>query len=128
MHSAARSYRSIGLEARVEASDPRQLVLMLFDGALERIGLARSALDGGDLRRKLDAVASAARIVEGLRQSLDLEAGGALAQRLDSLYEYVGRRLLHANIHNDAAALDEAARLLADLRSAWAEMRPPASP
>jgi flagellar protein FliS len=31
-------------------------------------------------------------------------------------------RLLHANLKNDPAALNEVGRLLAELRSAWAEI------
>lgn len=125
---AARSYRTIGLEARVAESDARGLILILFDGALERIGLARAALEGGDLKRKLAALTSALNIVEGLRRSLNLEAGGDLASRLDLLYEYIGRRLLHANVHDDVAALTEAAGLLAEVRSAWAALPAPAPP
>jgi len=127
MRSAgARSYRAIGLEARVAEADPRGLILMLFDGAIERIGLARAAMASGDLQRKLAAVGSSLSIVEGLRHALNLEAGGGLARRLDALYEYISGRLVQANLRDDTAALDEASRLLADLRSAWAQLPPPA--
>ena len=119
---AARSYRAVGVEARVDEADPHALILALFDGALERIGQARAAIAGGELKHKLVAISAANGIVEGLRRSLDFEAGGALAQRLDMLYEYCGRRLLHASIHNDGGALEEAASLLGELRAAWAEM------
>ena len=38
---------------------------------------------------------------------------------LEALYEYMGQRLLHANLHNDLAALKEISSLLQDLKSAW---------
>ena len=43
-----------------------------------------------------------------------------LAERLDALYEYMAGRLLHANLHNNPAALDEVVGLLGSLREAWA--------
>ena len=54
--------------------------------------------------------------------SLDLEAGGELAERLFALYDYMTVRLLHANLHNDTAAIEEVTRLLGELRSAWEEI------
>ena len=65
----------------------------------------------------------AIRIVEeGLKASLDRGAGGALAQQLSTLYDYIALRLLQANLRNDADALAEVTRLLDDLRTAWAQI------
>ncbi len=61
-------------------------------------------------------------IVNGLKVSLDVEAGGELAQRLAALYDYMSERLLYANLHNSQPALDEVAGLLVTLREAWAEI------
>jgi len=47
-----------------------------------------------------------------------------LAQNLSSLYDYMVKRLVFANLNNDMAALDEVARLLADLKDAWDSIRP----
>jgi flagellar protein FliS len=41
---------------------------------------------------------------------------------LASLYDYMQRRLLHANLKNDTAAIDEVAELLRDLKQAWDAM------
>ncbi|EWM40915.1 flagellar FliS family protein [Bordetella holmesii 35009] len=54
-----------------------------------------------------------------MKQGLNLEAGGELALNLSELYDFVTRTLLRANLHADAAQLDVADRLLADLASAW---------
>ena len=117
---AARRYAAVGTEGRVTGADPHGLILLLFDGALERIELARAALAAGDVGRKAGAIAGAQRIVEGLLQSLDPAAGGELAQRLSELYQLVSRRLLHANVHDDAGALGDARRVLSELRAGWA--------
>jgi flagellar protein FliS len=61
-------------------------------------------------------------IVNGLRSSLDLESGGAIAANLDSLYEYVLRRLIDASAQNDAQPLIEVTDLLLEVKSAWDAM------
>ena len=58
-------------------------------------------------------------ILNGLRASLNLEEGGDLAQNLYALYDYMARRLLHANQNNDKAALDEVLSLLTEIHGAW---------
>ena len=67
----------------------------------------------------------AARIVgEGLRASLNLKEGGAIASDLDSLYSYIEVRLTQANLRNDDATLDECQCLLKPLSDAWAQIAP----
>jgi flagellar protein FliS len=58
-------------------------------------------------------------IIQGLRTSLDAEKGGDIAANLDSLYEYMGRRLLEANMNNDTAILDEVNTLLSEIKLGW---------
>ncbi|MFX5839880.1 flagellar export chaperone FliS, partial [Acinetobacter baumannii] len=72
---------------------------------------------GQSISRAIDIVGN------GLKVSLDLEAGGELAQRLYALYDYMCVRLLHANSQNDKAALDEVAHLLGELKGAWEDIR-----
>lgn len=123
----AQLYRKIGVDSSVTASNPHQLVLMLYDGALEAVKLARSHLAAGRIADKGQALGKAARIVEeGLKASLDRRVGGPMAGQLAQLYDYVSLRLLQANLRNDRAALDEVERLLGELRSAWARIDPQA--
>ncbi len=119
----AGAYQQVGLVTGVAAASPHRLVLMLFDGFDEAIAQALGALHDGSVQTKCRAIGRAARIVdEGLKASLDLDAGGVLASDLSELYGYVSLRLLHANLNNDAAALDECRRLIRPLRDAWASI------
>ena len=61
--------------------------------------------------------------MEGSQDAKHHDAGGELSQRLDSLYDYVTRRLLFAQLRDDDAALDEASRLLAPVREGWQGIR-----
>lgn len=121
--SGVSAYQRTGIDTSVAAANPHELVLMLYDGALEAVRQAKSKLASGDTAAKGVALSKAVRIVEeGLKASIDRNAGGALAAQLSALYDYATLRLLQANLRNDAAALAEVARLLEDLRSAWAQI------
>ncbi len=121
MYAARRldQYREIDLKAQVEEADGHRLVQMLFDGALERIAAARAALEAGNLARKGELIGKAVTILGGLRETLDFETGGELAENLDALYGYMQRRLLEAHAKNDPQGLEEVAFLLHPLAEAW---------
>lgn len=113
------AYQQVSVHGGVLDASPHQLISMLFDGAVERIHAAKGALSNNDIGNKCTQIAKAIGIVDGLRASLDFEAGGEIAVNLDRLYDYIGRRLLTANMNNDAAALDEVLGLLGEIKSAW---------
>ena len=119
----AGAYRQMHLSTGVEGASSHALVAMLFDGALEAIAEARVALRSGNRQAKGKAICRAAGIVdEGLNARLDLAAGGAIAADLRVLYDYISARLVLANLRDDDAALEECARLLGPVRSAWADI------
>ena len=123
----AGAYRQVGVETGVSGATPHHLVVMLFDGFSDAIIQAKAALSQGRIEAKCKEITRAVRIVdEGLKAPLDVEAGGELARNLSGLYAYVALRLTHANLHNDADALDECVRLLEPVRSAWLAIGPAA--
>jgi flagellar secretion chaperone FliS len=113
------AYSSVATHGGVAAGDPHRLVLMLMDGALERLAGARGCLERGDIPQKAQLIHRTVGIIAELRASLDLQQGGALANNLDDLYDYMERQLVRANIENKSSYLDEVASLLSDIRSAW---------
>ena len=125
----AHSYAKVGLETGVVASSPHKLIVMLFDGALIAVRAGIVHMRAGEIEKKGMAISKAIMIVEnGLRASLDKEAGGKIALNLDSLYDYIGRRLLLANLTNQPQILDEVHALLADLKGAWEAIGETANP
>jgi flagellar protein FliS len=117
------AYAKVGLETGVTSANPHQLVLMLFDGATFAVGIAIQSLVDGRIPEKCRMIGRALDIISGgLQASLDKEAGGELADRLDSLYEYMCIRLIFANSRNDLVALREVSFLLTEIRGAWAEI------
>lgn len=127
MRNPTQSYATVGVDVAVGTSDPHKLILMLFDGAISAVSIARMHMTQGHIAEKGTNISKAISLIsDGLKASLDLEAGGELAERLSVLYDYMAQRLLFANLKNNIAALDEVHDLLAGLREAWAQI--PASP
>jgi flagellar protein FliS len=123
--NASNAYRSVGMETSVSSASPHRLVAMLFDGLSDALARARGAMQAGQIAEKGRAIGHAVRIVEeGLRSSLNLDDGGAVAADLNRLYGYVTLRLTHANLHNDPAALQECSDLIEPVRSAWLAIDP----
>lgn len=123
--AAINAYANVGLSTDVMAADPHKLTSMLFEGALLTITKARHAMAHDEPAIKGQYISKAIAIIgEGLHASLDREAGGALAGNLAALYDYMVKRLVHANGKNDIGALDEVAHLLTELKEAWDSIRP----
>jgi flagellar protein FliS len=127
MFSSARkpidAYAQVGVETGVASADPHKLILMLYDGTLAAICAARLAISRSEIAAKGAAISKAIAIIDGgLKASLDVEAGGVLAERLAGLYDYMLTRLIAANLRNDTKILDEVQRLLDELRGAWAQI------
>ena len=116
------AYRSTAVHSGVDAADPHRLVVMLMDGALERIAAASGMMKNGNGVEKAQLLHRAVAIIDELRNTLNLKDGGAIAANLDSLYEYMCRRLMQANAENKPEWLDEVSRLLGEIRWAWLQM------
>jgi flagellar protein FliS len=119
----ARVYRS---NAILTAS-PGQLVLMMFDGALRSMALARGAFDRPktDLKR-IEVInrelLKAQAIIAELKGSLNHDVAGDFSATMSRLYDYYHRRLFEANLRKQVEPIIEVERLLSDIRDAWAEM------
>jgi len=118
-------YRQVGVETSISGASPHQLVKLLLDGFFDALAEGRGGMRNKDLGAKAQALSRAVRIVdEGLKASLDLTAGGEIAQNLHSLYSYVSLRLTQANLRNDEAILDECQQLMEPIREAWINIAP----
>ena len=112
------AYQNVNVGSGVESASPERLVQMLLDGALERVATAKGHVLRSESARKGEQIGKAISIVEGLKSSLNPEAG-ELSDNLGDLYEYISGRLLQANLADDVSVLDEVADLLKEVKSAW---------
>ncbi|MES2104166.1 MAG: flagellar export chaperone FliS [Pseudomonadota bacterium] len=120
IRNGANAYAKVGMETGVASASPHKLIVMLFEGALVAIKTAMQHMADGNIPEKGMAISKAIMIIDGgLRASLDKKAGGEIAESLDALYEYMGKRLLEANLKNDVKMLEEVHTLLTELKTAW---------
>ncbi|CAH6661754.1 MULTISPECIES: flagellar export chaperone FliS [Pseudocitrobacter] len=116
------AYAQIGVESAVMSASQPQLVTMLFDGALSALVRARLFMQDNQLEGKGLSLSKAINIIEnGLKVGLDENSRDELTLNLISLYSYMVRRLLQANLHNDVAAVEEVEGLLRNIADAWKE-------
>lgn len=121
--NAVHQYQSVNRHTSIVDADRHRLIQLLYDGALERVTMAKAQISVGNIEGKNRLIGKAVEIIGGLREFLDQEKGGELAQRLDALYEYMERRLFDANRHNDVSILDEISGLLKEVKGGWEEIR-----
>lgn len=121
----AATYASVSVETSVPSADPHKLILLLFEGAMMSISAAKLHMAQGNTSEKGSSISKAIDIIaNGLKASLDFEAGDDIARKLGALYDYMIERLLRANLKNDDATLDEVLTLLKELHGAWAQITP----
>jgi flagellar secretion chaperone FliS len=122
--SSLSAYQSVSALGSVAQADPHRLVQMLFDAVAERLATARTCIEQGDIARKAKLLHSCVTLLAELRGSLNMAEGGAVAQNLSSLYEYMIRQLLLANVQSDINLVTEVLNLLNPIRSAWIAIGP----
>jgi len=109
-------------KATIDTSGNVRIVSLLFDGAINFIKLGRVRMGERNIAGKGLYIGKATAIVGELASSLNMEEGGEIAWNLRRLYDFVLGRLLKANLKNDVVALDEAEKVLQDLREGWKGM------
>ncbi|MEM1436699.1 MAG: flagellar export chaperone FliS [Pseudomonadota bacterium] len=124
MNAVVSAYQQLDVIGQIANASPKELISLLFSGANAKLSRAMGCIRHDDFVGKAEALSSAMEIIEGLRQSLDLEKGGELAGNLNELYQYCVRRLLRANIDHDESAVAEVASLLKTVADAWDALEP----
>jgi flagellar secretion chaperone FliS len=119
----ARKYRANA----VLTASPGHLVLMLYDGVLKSLAIARDAFSRAEEdTQRLEVInvqlLKAQSILYELQNGLNHDAGGEFARTMHRLYDYHTRRLLEANLRKQVEPVVEVERLVRELRDAWAQM------
>ena len=117
------AYQRVNTQTSITDADPHKLIQLLYNGAIERINMAKAKMQAKDYAGKAQLLNKAIEIIGGLRSFLDFEKGGDLAPRLAALYDYMERTLLEGSARNDMAKLDEVIELLRSIKEGWDGIR-----
>lgn len=96
-----------------------QVISLLLDGALERVGQAKYCISGGNTEDKIVLFKKITAILNGLRNCLNFEEGGDIAENLDALYLYMIERIESASTLKEYSVMNEVEKLLLEVKDGW---------
>ena len=104
----------------VMTASPQELTLMLYNGSLKFMKLAKKAMAENNFQEKNTNIIKAQNITQELRVTLDSDA--EISKNMEQLYEYMYTRLIEANTKNDLGILEEVEGLMVELRDTWKQV------
>jgi len=106
--------------SKVLTASPAELTLMLYEGAIKFCNIAELAIEQKDVQKAHTNIVKTQRIVDYLRQTLDMKY--AVAQDFERIYLYLSQRLVEANVKKDKEILEEVNSHLRAVRDNWKEV------
>ena len=106
----------------IATSSQGKLIVMMYEGAVKFVNLAIEGVDNKDLSKKGTYINKAHDIINELSLALDMKKGGEIAQKLESLYQFILHQLTLANIKSDRKALESILNVLTPLLEAWTKL------
>ena len=116
LHNAAQMYQ----QNSVNTASPARLTLMLYDGAVKFCNIALEAMDTGDIQKANENIKKVENIIVELRVTLDMKY--PVSKEFDTVYDYIYRRLVEANMKKEKAVLEEALKHIKAMRETWKEV------
>jgi flagellar protein FliS len=104
----------------VTTASPGELTLMLYNGCLKFIGLAKEAIENKQIETKNTNIQKAQNIIHEFMVTLNMDV--ALSNELMPLYDYMNRRLIDANLKNDVSILEEVESMVMEMRDTWKQV------
>ena len=114
--NAGTQYNQYRQQSAMTAS-PGELTLMLYDGCIKDMKLARMGIEGKDLHMANENSKKAQAILDELMRTLDMQY--PLAQQMMRLYDFILNLVVQSNVKKDVEPLDTALELITDMRDTW---------
>lgn len=106
-------------DGSIFSDNPLNLVVALYQGALDATQQAELAVHAKDIPGRTKAINKAISILTELLVSLDVERGGEIGKNLRELYGYMQKQLITAHIRQVAEPITEVSKLLTTLLEGW---------
>lgn len=105
---------------KIMTASPAELTLMLYEGAIKFCNIASKAIEDKDVQKAHTHIIKAQRIIDYLRQTLDMKY--PVAQDFENIYSYLTQRLIEANVKKDVEIISEVNGHLHSVRDTWKEV------
>ena len=115
MNNPYQSYK----QNSVNTASPGELTLMLYNGCLKFMTLAKKAINDGNMEAKNTNLLKAQNIIHEFMVTLNMDY--KVSKELMAMYDYLHRRLVEANVKSELAIIEEVEGFVAELRDTWKE-------
>lgn len=82
-------------------------MIMLFDGAIQFLQKAKTAIAEKNIKERSTNIASARNIIRELQRTIDLENGNSVSKSLFVMYNKMATKLIKANVSRNTSLIDE---------------------
>ncbi len=93
--------------SNITTATPEKLMILLFDGALQFLQKAKTAIAENNLKERSENIEGARKIIRELMRTIDLENGNDVAKKLFRLYNKMAMNLIKANVQRSSDKIDE---------------------
>lgn len=107
----------------IQTSDPLQLIIMCYDGAINDLRQAKELHERSEMNEAYQRIRHAQDIITELLVGLDYERGGNIARNLNRLYNFVLRQLIGINSRGNTSIYDDLVKILSNLKDAWESVK-----
>jgi flagellar secretion chaperone FliS len=108
-------------ENAVRSATPIELVVILFDAAIDDMRRAVSAIRAGNVEERATAIRHAMLILQQLQGTLDFQKGGQVAQQFDQFYNLIRAKLLESQLRNSSELMQQQVQFMLEVRDCWVE-------
>ncbi|RYG62168.1 MAG: flagellar export chaperone FliS [Alphaproteobacteria bacterium] len=109
------------MRQKIEQASGVEQVLMLYDGAVKFLMVAKEAIARGDIEARSNANRRAMEIVAYLLDMVNPETGGEAARSLFGIYTSLLKRMMQVDFQNNADICDELVANIRNLRTGMAQ-------
>lgn len=110
-------------DSAVQGATPIELVVLLFDSAIDDMRRALTAMSGGDVEARSAQIGHAMMVLQQLQGTLDFERGGEAARQFEQFYNLVRAKLLEAQIRGSSDLMQQQIRSMSEVRDCWAQAK-----
>ena len=106
-------------QAEILGKSQLELVIQVYDGAIDAFKGARDAYADGDSDEGFRQLEKARRFVTHLYTTLDMENGGSIANQLSKLYAFIINQTNVIEGTKDLKQIDDNINILNNIRLGW---------